>query len=630
MIRFQTSTRFLSWLTLLAITVLLSACSRSEPSASQIQAYIENYQIAHDYHVVSMAYDVEPKQRGESGSIQVSGKLELREPLYVEDLGNKAFRKSVAKLLRRNRFSEREINHEIYDRVIRSVARVSESEHEYYTFLKQEQAPGYAINFSADLKYKKGVDGFMLDGPVRHPKLTGARIIKFANPVVDSSQLVEKAVRDVLAEQIRYREMMKESSAILSRFWDNDYGLLIWNRKVPYLGNENLSPNERAQLNEFSAWRGVFRVSNIKPVQYRTPHASNFFELGSYTTTGVATCLRPTGFIDELQFAKSKFDHYCEFGKQYPVKVELASVLSDTNQFLSSVKFEINGVSSGELVYDSDYFKREHNELARYSDQQRVVILDQPFDIKAHSRPVFNLVKSDQGESGKLRLEYSGASDYQLARFDTLSDTKSSEEGEIVIVSNDDGIDSDATSDSRDATSDSRKASATQKSITTNSQGGELSDNDATVHTSVNESAEPTSEEKSIAKPLTKKELVKAIQIELKRLNVYDSSIDGVAGEHTFWSMAYVEKQIDKGSFSKPSTEFLAVLVGTPESAIELPANGYRQVVAKPAAKSEKRTVAGKALKSTGRALDNAANWVGGLFSGKKSKKNNTQSDADK
>ncbi len=622
MIRIQTPTRFRSWLFLLAITALISACNRSEPSTSQIQAYIENYQIAHDYHVVSMTYDVEPKQRGESGSIQVSGKLEIREPLYVEDLGNKAFRKSVAKLLRRNRFSEREINHEIYDRVIRSAARVPNSENEYYTFLKQEQAPGYAINFSADLKYKKGVDGFMLDGSVRHPKLTGARIIKFANPVVDSSQLVEKAVRDVLAEQIRYREMMKESSAILSRFWDNDYGLLIWNRKVPYLGNENLSSNERAQLNEFSDWRGVFRVSNIKPVQYRTPHASNFFELGSYITEGVATCLRPTGFIDELQFAKSKFDHYCEFGKQYPVKVELASMLSDTNQFISSVKFEVNGVSSGELVYDSHHFKREHNELARYSDQQRVVILDQPFDIKAHSRPVFNLVKSDQGDSDELRLEYNGKSDYRLAGFDKLGVTNNNQQGEIVIVGKESGIESDAISRSLNTGS-------TQKSGTANLQGSDSSDIDSTVNSSISEVAAPSPEEE-IAKPLTKKELVKAIQIELKRLKVYGSSIDGIAGEHTFWSMDYVEKQIDRGSFSKPSAEFLAVLVDTPESAIKPPANADRQLAAKPVAKPEKQTVAGKALKGTGRALDNAANWVGGLFSNKKGKKRNKQTDADK
>jgi hypothetical protein len=544
---------------------------------SQIQEYIENYQIAHDYSVTSMNYEIEPSQQGEFGSIQVSGKLELREPLYVEDLGNSSFRKSVAKMLRRNRFSEREINHEIYDRVIRAAARVPNSENEYFTFLKEEHAPGFAINFSADLIYKKGNEGFMLDGPVRHPKLLGARIIKFANPVVDDTILVEGAVKRVLAEQLRYREMMKDSSALLSRFWDNDFGVVVWNRKVPYLGNENLSNSESMQLDEFSDWRGVFRISNIKPVQYRTPHASNFFELGRYSTEGVATCLRQTGFIDDLTFTKSNFDQYCEFGKQYPVRVEMESALNETNQFVASVKFEINGVNSGELIYDSGHFQREHNELARYSDQQRVVVLDQPFTLKAHNRPVFNLIKSAENKSEQLRLEYTGATDYGLARLGSLKVP------DRVLM----------------------EAAEADRPI---------------VKVVINEPAnadKSESEAKLTSTPLTKQELVKAIQLELKRFNVYDAKVDGIAGEYTFWGMTYAQKQLGKGDFTKPSEEFLTVLRSTPDGVIKPPTTPFKPTVI---AKEKSETLAGKAFRGTGRAIGNGARWVGGLFSSKERK----------
>lgn len=596
MISFQSTSRYLLWPTLFAIVAALSACERSKPSVSQIQEYIENYQIAHDYSVASMNYEIEPGQGDELGSIQVSGKLVLREPLYVEDLGNSSFRKSVAKMLRRNRFSEREINHEIYDRVIRASARVQNSENDYYTFLKEEHAPGFTINFSADLIYKKGIDGFMLDGAVRHQKLLGARIIKFTNPVTDDTKLVEGAVKRVLAEQLRYREMMKDSSALLSRFWDNDFGVVVWNRKVPYLGNENLSPSESMQLAEFSDWRGVFRISNIKPVQYRTPHASNFFELGTYTTEGVATCLRQTGFIDELTFAKSSFDQYCEFGKQYPVQVEMASMLNETNDYIASIEFEINGVSSGELVYDSSHFHRERNELARYSDRQRVVILDKPFVIKAHNRPVFNLVKSAENETGQLRLEYTDVTDYELARFDSVNVP----DQQVVVTAK-------------------LEKPIVETGLT---EVGEKMP-DETVQSNSAEADNDKSDASITNSPLTKKELVKAIQLELKRFNVYNAKVDGIAGEYTFWSMSYVQKQLGKGNFTKPSEEFLAVLRATPDDAIKPPATPYRPIVKQqaPKPKAKSGTLAGKALKGTGRAIGNGARWVGGLFSSKERKK---------
>lgn len=617
MISFKHSPRHFLWPALIAVAAFLSACERSQPSASQIQSYIESYQIAHDYSVASMNFKIDPDKRGESGSIQVSGTLELREPLYVEDLGSKLFRKRVAKMLRRNRFSEREINHEIYDRVIRAAARVANSENEYYTFLKEEHAPGFAINFSADLIYKKGNEGFMLDGPVRHPKLLGSRIIKFTNPIVDDSVLVERAVKNTLAEQVRYREMMKESSALLSRLWDNDYGFIVWNRKVPYLGNENLLPDERAQLAEFSDWRGVFRISNIKPIQYNTPHASNFFELGSYTTEGVATCLRQTGFNDELSYAKSKFDQYCEFGKQYPARIQLASILNETNEFVASVRIDVNGASTSELNYDSRYFQSERNELARYSDQQRVVFLDQPFDIKAHSRPVFNLIKSDEGERDLLRLEYTGATDYQLAEFDMVDEpvptlaVDAQAENLLIDDAGDVPIESDEKALKEEAAELKESADDVTKSLASH-----LSEDGDEVTTEDTPDAGTTN-------PLTKKELVKAIQVELKRLNVYHAQVDGVAGKQTFWSMNYVQNQLGKGKFTKPSQEFLTLLLETPDTAIKPPAKSYKAVARSTKPKKQKETIVGKALRGSGRAIANAASWVGGLFSKKEDKQKN-------
>jgi len=175
----------------------------------EIKEYIENYQIMNDLKVDSMTYHIEAEKDNQVGSIQVSGQLELMESLYLEDEGNRSFRNNVAKMMRRNRFSDREINHDIYDRIVRASARVPGDENEYYTFLKIEHESGLAINFSATLFYKKGNDGFILDGPVRLAKLLGTHISKFSNPVIDDAKLVQKAVENVLSEQIRYRELMK-------------------------------------------------------------------------------------------------------------------------------------------------------------------------------------------------------------------------------------------------------------------------------------------------------------------------------------------------------------------------------------------------------------------------------------
>ena len=548
---------------ILIAMLLISACQRSQPSATQIQSFIEGYQIAHDYKVGSMDYDVSPENNGESGTIRVSGKLELREPLYVEDLGAKAFRKRVATMLRRNRFSEREINHEIYDRVIRATARVAGRDNEYHTFLKEEYAPGYAINFSADLRYTQSSRGYKLDGLVNHPKLQGSRMVKFTNPIVDDTKLVERAVKAVLDEQARYREMMKASSAVLNRLWDAEHGLVVWNRKLPYLGNENLSPIELNQLQEFREWRGVYRISNIKPIQFNTPHASNFFELGRYTTEGVATCLRQTGFARELSYPKSRFEEYCEFGEQYPVQVHVASVLNKTNEFEASVEFKIGEVSSGEMIFAAPYFQREDNEVGRYSDQLRLIFLTNPFDLQAHNRPAFQVVSASSNDDELLRLQYTGSTDYAAA----------------------------------DADQALAESSATPTSTVIHAVASEASSTEER-NPNADQALEPDTPEASNA-PLTQVELVKAIQLELKRLKIYSARIDGIAGEQTFWAMGYVQKQLGVSNIAKPSQEFLELLRNTPVTAIPAPAEPYAAKAPEPEQEKKKKTL---------------GSWFSGLF----------------
>jgi len=593
-----TSIHRIWWLVLSLLALPLGGCERSEPSSTVIKDYIENYQIVHDLKVASMSYETEPEKGDQFGSIQVSGQLELRESLYVEDEGNRRFRKNVAKMLRRNRFSEREINHDIYDRIVRASARLPDEENEYYSFLNVEHEPGLAINFSANLIYKTGNDGFVIDGPVRHAKLLGSRITKFSNPVLDDAELVQKAVENVLTEQTRYRELMKESRALLSRLWNNDFGVVVWNRKVPYLGSENLSDDEQAQLTEFQEWRGVYHISNIKPVQYRTAHASNFFELGSYNTEGIATCLRQTGFVDQLTFLKSQFDQYCEFGKQYPVRVKLGSNLDETNQFVATVQFEVNGIDSGELYHDSKQFKREQNELARYSDQQHLSVLNKRFDIKHHSRPNFSTVGIESTGPERLSLRYVGASNYSLANFDN----DGAGENEIV------------------GTLETPQQQETPLPLDVSKEF------DDTIEPSDVVDAEVENDDGVDANTMTQKELVKAIQIELKRLGAYHSGIDGVAGDGTYRSMKHVRHQLGREEFKQPSVEFLTLLRDTPISAIE-PVAVPQAVVANqqtPAdeklvvQKKKKGTLAGKALKGTGRAIDNATRWVGKQFGKKK------------
>ncbi len=581
--------------------LMLSACGKSEPSSEQIQSYVENYQIVHGLKVGSMTYDVKPQADKQAGTIQVSGKLELVEPLYVEDEGNRIFRKNVAEALRRNGFSEQEINHTIYNRVVQASTRVPGDEIEYYTFLKIEHKPGFEINFSANLKYRVGGDGYILEGTVRHPQLLGSRVENFSNPALDDDGLVQKTVENVLAEQARYRELMKQNRALLTKLWDNDYGMLIWNRKTPYLGNENLSIEEQIQLTEFRKWRAVYHFTNIKPVQYRTPHASNFFELGAYTTDGIATCLRQTGFTEQLIFLKSKFNQYCEFGKQYPVRINLSSTLDDTNNFVAKVTFEINGVSSGELSYKSTEFSLERNELGRYSDKQRLSMLEQPFDINHHSRPIFTAIDTSLRE--QLYLKYTGASDYIAAGlFD---------QSEVGVTVNADG--------------ESLLAETTViPSAANTGPGPKVLLSNGTLGSNVDRVQD--------AKAQAETELVKAIQTELKRLGIYESRIDGIAGAYTYWSMTQVRQQLGKNNVKRLSVEFLTLLRNTPDGSVEPPTEPYRpptsiadnssgtsvdaneefeEITIEPRQETQKN-------KGTGTLAGNALRWFGKQFAPKK------------
>ena len=540
MINIIKSNSNLRWPALFIWVGLLSACSQPEPSVKQIKNYIENYHIAHNYQVVSMRHEVVAEQPGQSGSIQVSGQLELTEPLYVEDAGNRAFRDHVAKMLRRNRFSDLEIKHDIYARVIRASARIPNSESEYYTFLKVEHEPGLEINFSAELKYQMGNDGFAIDGSMAHAKLLGVPAANFSNPVIDDTELVQQAVIKVLAEQTRYSGLMKESRDLLTQLWDNDFGLTIWNRKVPYLGNENLSPDEQSQLTEFAGWRAVYHISNVKPVQYRTPRSSNFFESGYYTTEGIATCLRQTGFINELTFLKSNYHQYCDFGKRYPVTIKLGSNLNDANVFIASVQFDVNGVSSGEFLNDPLEFTQERNQLARFSDQQRITILEAPFDITQHDQAVLTLFEAGSENSERLSLRYPGASNFDLVPYNVDSKNEpirayaEPNTGEQVFA-NESVIVSEATP---------------------------IVDPNRTKH---------MPQGLTVAETEAYTKMVRATQAELKRLGVYGSQIDGIAAQHTYLSMQYVQKKLGRTYMKVPSAEFLALLRKTPTGSMRPP-----------------------------------------------------------
>lgn len=542
--------------------VLLSSCNRAEPSVTQIKEYIENYHAAHDYLVSAIEYEVVRDKGGQFGSIKVYGQLELREPMYVEEVGNQTFRQNVADALARNRFSEREIEHDIYDRVIRASTRIPNSDSEYYTFLKVEHESGLEINFSGDLTYHKNGEGFVLGGPLRHAILLGKPIGEFSNPVVDDFEVVNQAVKNVLTEQARYTELMKESRALLTQLWDNDFGFIVWNRKVPYLGNENLDSDERSQLAEFSDWRGVYHISNVKPVQFRTPRASNFFELGFYTTEGIATCLRQTGFIDELIFLKSSFDQYCEFGKQYPVFVKLGSTLDETNAFVASVQFEVNGVSSGDLLHDTSAYKQEHNELARYSDQTLVAMMTEDFDITQHAQAVFVLADDLPKKTERLSLTYKNVAGFDPANFNNdskeriLADTPTDEE-------------TDTFSSPTEVPSDVSNSESRLEEVET-----------------------PESL------------MVKAIQTELTRLGVYSSRIDGIAGEFTYWGMAYVQKQLGHTDIKIPSNKFLVLLRDVPTNSIAAPETAFEPSKPEESQTEEKK----KTL------VGNAFRWIGSKF----------------
>ncbi|MGK0437827.1 MAG: hypothetical protein ACJATK_000774 [Paracoccaceae bacterium] len=575
MINLRKSNYLCRWLALLTYAILLSSCSRSEPNIAQIKEYIENYHVAHDYQVASIEHEVVADQGGQFGSIKVYGQLALREPMFVEDMGNHIFRQNVADALARNRFSEREINHNIYDRVIRASTRIANSDSEYYTFLKVEHERGLEINFSGDLNYKRSDDGFVLDGPLRHATLLGKPVANFTNPVVDDSELVIQAVNNVLSEQTRYSELMKQSRALLMQLWDNDFGFIIWNRKVPYLGNENLDSNERWQLTEFGDWRGVYHISNVKPVEFRTPRSSNFFELGFYTTEGLATCLRQTGFIDELIFLKSRFDQYCEFGKQYPVLIKLGSTLDETNAFVASVQFEVNGVVSGEFLNDSSEYRseyrREVNELARYSDKTIVTMLRDDFDITQHAQAVFVLEDDSSEKMDRLSLSYAEASSFDPVNFNK----NSSEQNTVTIppVNESETLDIEAE--------------------------GSLDMSNTGLPTEEVDSPEAV--------------MIKAIQTELKRLGVYALRIDGIAGEYTYWGMSHVQEQLERTDVKIPSSEFLVLLrdvatdsIAPPEIAFqpsELKSNESNESQESQESEEKKKTLIG-----------NAFRWIGGQF----------------
>ena len=557
----------LAFLTSAILLLALAGCEQNKPGQDQIEEYIESYQIVNQYKVKSIDYDVVPDDNRQSGKIHASGQLELSEALYVEDPTNAIFRDNVAKMLRRNRFSEREISHDIYDRVIRASTRVPESDNQYYAFLKKEHDPGLAINFSASLSYHKTNNGFVIDGRVGHAKLAGHPLSSFTYPVVDDSGLVVRAVKNALAERTKYQDLMKQSKSLLKQLWDNDHGFLLWSRKTPYAGTDNLSDFERRQLAELSEWRGIYHISHVKPVEFRKPRAANFFELGEYTTEGIATCLMQTGFAPTLKFSKANFDQYCEHGKQYLVTITLNSNLNEQNLFLTSVSFKVNDVQSAEYWHDATGFKFEENKFAKFSDQQRLELLTEPFNLSDHVKPT---LQEADGQSGANWLVL----DYGVG----------------------------------ESLKDSATASASSEQET-NTPAGETDAQKADADGNMNY--------EDAAVKMTAVQLTKAVQVELQRLNIYRSSIDGIAGKATVWSINYFQKQKGVAPTGRPSEDLLVMLRATPADSIRQPTVAQRQSSHKSQEK-EKGTIVGNMARKTGRAIGNAAKWVGSKFKKKK------------
>jgi hypothetical protein len=70
--------------------------------------------------------------------------------------------------------------------------------------------------------------------------------------------------------------------------------------------------------------------------------------------------------------------------------------------------------------------------------------------------------------------------------------------------------------------------------------------------------------------------MIKAIQTELKRLGVYGSRIDGIAGEYTYWGMMHVQKQLDRTDMKIPSSEFLVLLRDVSNDSIAPPETAFQ------------------------------------------------------
>jgi len=369
-----------------------SGCSAPSPNRSQIVDYIEDYQSSMPLVVEELSIKKIPNKQDAGGALHVFGKLKLSETLYVKDSEMSEFKKRFARQLRDSHFSEQEITHPHYQRILRSSIRPLDQQSGIFDLLKVARAKGALVNFSAKLSYQSKNQGFTIDGHVRRPRLEGRVISTFSNPVIVSTAMVDAAVQNALMSRSELQKKSDQVRAQVKRLWLADYGINVV--------GVHKSKGEPSTVDPLRS--SILHLQNVEPIELSTQYAREVFKLGVHTTSGRATCLRTTLFKQDRHGGKLS----CARGQQIPVSIVVNSELNAVGEFVTLARLRpIREIANG-LVGEFESWDLNLNPDALQADESYTVhYLAEPFALEDYNQRVVVAKASPKSATPKSNLE---------------------------------------------------------------------------------------------------------------------------------------------------------------------------------------------------------------------------------
>jgi len=501
------------------ISIFVAGCGQSGPNKKEIISYIERHEVNSNlYTITSLKYKNFPnKQGGGLGRVSVSGTIKLTKDLY-ESKKPTEYKNKIERLMSEQGFTKPEIGMIVYQGIIK---KSYSGRGNWKNFVRKVHSSGSELNFSGKLNYQEEVDRHVFSSfgsSINAHWFAGQSIDSFKNPIIDHTTLVSNTLKKLVDEKSRITKALERQKQSLGSLWNNKHGFVIENKKTPVGLDDGFRGKYAAKyLSLIRGWRGIYFVTDVKPITIT--EQSKLYQLGEYTTSGKATCLRPTGFLtgyNGLSYGRKSISS-CEYGETYPIEIKLSSEFNFKKAvFHTYVQFAANNTGSKRLWSDGKIFYKTDTPFSQYhTSNTKINFLKQPFDIKQHVKPRF--VDPSRSIHGlkDFKLDYTQVDIAPTTTSHVVKPDNFTPENKVVNTSN------------------------VQQSI-------------SKVETTIQKSQQ---------------QLVISVQTELKRLGLYHSTIDGVQGAGTSRAVLSYQERMGLTKTGVINDDLVQRMRGTPKDA---------------------------------------------------------------